>query len=157
LNSSVQKQEKYFFEDKEKQAELKKILDSWIGTPFRHFSGVKGCGCDCIHFIASVFEEVGVQPEGFYIQRYTKDWHLHNSKELLLEGIKAQLRVKHVGLFPPMNGDVYLFQFGKVISHAAIFCDGSLYQSLTDIGVQKLPFFDRNWDKRKKYNFRVLK
>jgi hypothetical protein len=31
----------YYFEDIEKQKDLKKVLDEWLDTPFRHHCGLK--------------------------------------------------------------------------------------------------------------------
>jgi len=150
---------KYFFESKEKQKELGEVLESWENTPFRHWAGVKGLGCDCIHFVTRVMEEVGASPvqgETYKILRYPKDWHLHNGEELLLKGILGQMKVEPVGTLHPINGDILLFKFGEVCSHSSIYYDGRLYHSLTNIGVRKTPYADNKWIKRLKYNFRVL-
>jgi hypothetical protein len=83
---------KYYFEEIEKQKQLKKILDEWLNTPFRHHCGVKGLGCDCIHFVACVLDELGILIlTKKTIPDYPKDWHLHNTRELLEEGIIKNL------------------------------------------------------------------
>ena len=150
---------KYFFESLEKQKELEETLESWLNTPFRHWSGVRGLGCDCIHFVTRIMEEVGassVQGERYKIIRYPKDWHLHNGEELLLTGILGQMKVQPVDISNPENGDILLFQFGRVCSHSSIYYDGRLYHSLTNIGVRKTPYADNKWLKRVRHNFRVL-
>ena len=145
---------KYFFEDQQKQIELKRVLDEWRGTPFRHWAGVKNQGCDCIHFVTKVFEELGLGP--FKIPRYNKDWHLHNMDELLLDGIVSQLLYDDVGFDSPLNGDLMLFKFGKTNSHSAIYYDDHLYQSINDIGVERIHWMDNRWHKRKRFCFRIL-
>ena len=145
---------KYFFEPIERQQKLRQILQSWLGTPYRHWAGIKGLGADCIHFVARVLEEMGLGP--FSIPRYPKDWHLNRSDELLLEGILRHLRVEDVGFESPENGDIILFRFGKAASHSAIYCDGRIYQAVTDIGVERTDWHDRMWHKRKAYGFRIL-
>lgn len=145
---------KYLFEDSEKVKELNDILESWIGTPFRHFAGVKGLGCDCIHLVARVFEEMGYGP--FKIPQYHKDWHLHKDNSMLLEGIKNRLRVEILPPENPITGDILLFQFGKAQSHSAIFNNGLIYHAITDLKVMKTPWQDKIWFKRKRTILRVL-
>jgi len=145
----------YYFESIQKQYELKQILDSWIGTPYRHWCGVKGQGADCIHFVARVFEEIGIK-EKFKIERYAPDWHLHNTNEKLLNGIFEQLKVEDVGYENPISGDVILFHFGKASSHAAVYFDGYIYQAINGIGVQKINWNDNMWTKRRRFGLRLL-
>jgi len=144
----------YFFGDTGRQRELKRILDEWRGTPYRHWAGVKGLGCDCIHFIVRVLEELGLGP--FTVPRYARDWHMHNSEELLFDGITNGLEQEEVGFASPMNGDIMLFQFGKAISHSAIYYDKYLYQAINNVGVEKINWMDNKWHKRKRFNFRIL-
>ena len=122
-----------FFSDPERRVELGRELLSWEGTPFRHWSGVKGRGCDCIHFVARILEHFGLGP--FRIKRYDKDWHLHRKNEQLLEGIKAQL--DHVEVTPAEvnDGDIVLYQFGRALSHGGIYYQGSVFQAVTGAGV----------------------
>ncbi len=147
---------KYYFEDPERQAQLKTELDEWMGTPYRHWAGVKGEGCDCIHFVARVFEGLGFGP--FKIERYPRDWHLHNFEELLMKGLRREL--KNVEELPldtePMNGDVVLYRFGKTSSHSAIFFDNHVYQALTGMGVERRHWADKQWFRRKTMMMRLL-
>jgi len=151
---------RYFFEGEERQNELGRVLESWIGTPYRHWSGVKGLGCDCIHFVVRVYEEMGVPVKNssgkFEIPRYNKDWHLHNEDELLLQGIVSQINVIYAPLNSPMSGDIILVRYGMAASHASIYHEGRLYQSITGAGVRKISYSDHQWNKRKRYNLRVI-
>jgi len=145
-----------YFDDVEKQAELKRILDEWIGTPFRHHCGVKGKGCDCIHFVAGVFMEMGlVNVTKKDIPDYPRDWHLHNTREALMEAVIKHANVIEVELTSPMNGDIILSHYGQASSHAAIYFDGYIYQSVDGIGVCKIKFNDPVFAKQMKYNFRI--
>lgn len=130
----------YYFEDLGNQQRLQKILDEWVGTPFRHHCGVKGRGVDCIHFGVRVLEEVGAVPvKSWGIPKYAKDWHLHNAQELLYEGIVGSGRFDELPLLTPrMNGDLILYKFGRVTSHLAIYFDGHVYNSVTNLGVLKM-------------------
>lgn len=141
----------YYFEEVEKQEALKAALDAWLGTPYRHWAGVKGEGCDCIHFVVRVFEELGLGP--FKIQRYNKDWHIHNTAELLLQGFREQFEGDVVmeelpASTNPFVGDIILYHFGKVTSHSAIYYDNHVYQSITGLGVERRHYYDKSWFKR---------
>lgn len=146
----------YYFDDIEKQKELKRILDEWIDTPFRHHCGVKGLGCDCIHFVTRVLEELGVMCN-VIIPNYPKDWHLHNTRELLEEGILKHLKVEKISLSNFMNGDIICSHFGKAASHAGIFFDVYIYQALNGIGVRRINFSDKKFMARMKFAYRILK
>ena len=148
---------KEFFEDINKQEELKKILDSWIGTPFRHYCGVKGLGCDCIHFVACVFDEMKIiKMTKKLIPDYPKDWHLHNTRELLKEGIVKNLKTLGIGLGSLKNGDIILSHYGKAASHIGIYLDGYVYQALEKIGVCKINIKDKKFKERMRFAMRVL-
>ena len=148
---------KYFFEDAEKQKQLKKILDEWIGTPFRHHCGVKSLGCDCVHFVARVLEEVGLLSwRKDLIADYPRDWHLHNTRELLKEAIERELDVEEVSLDSPMNGDIILSHYGQASSHTAIYFNEYVYQAIDDIGVCKIHISDRVFRRQMKFAYRIL-
>ena len=144
-----------YFEDIERQKKLKIILDSWIDTPFRHHCGVKGKGCDCIHFVARVFEEIGLLTLN-KVPNYPKDWHLHNTRELLSEAVESYLKVKKVELSGLKNGDLVLSHYGKASSHSAIYFDGYMYQAINNVGVRKINFKDDKFKKRMKFAYRIL-
>ena len=148
---------KNYFEDIKGQKQLEKILNEWIGTPFRHHCGVKGLGCDCIHFVARVFEEVGCLTwHKNMVSDYPKDWHVHNTRELLAEKILENMLAKKIKLSELKNGDIILSHYGKAASHAGIYFKGYVYQALNKIGVCKINFTDRSFRKRMKFAYRVL-
>lgn len=148
----------YYFEDIEKQEKLKKILDEWLNTPFRHHCGVKGLGCDCIHFVVRVLEEIGLLKWHKNIMPdYPRDWHLHNTRELLAEGLEKELDIKKVSLNRLKNGDIILFHYGKAASHAGIYYDEHVYQSITNVGVCSIHFQDRKMKQRMKFAYRIIK
>lgn len=147
-----------YFKDKNNQMELKRILDEWEGTPFRHHCGVKGLGCDCIHLVACVFNELGLLVlTRKTIPDYPKDWHLHNTRELLEEGLFKVLNVVKVELGILINGDIILSHYGKAASHAGIYYDGYVYQALNGIGVRRINFDDKKFRKRMRFAFRIIK
>ena len=148
---------KYFFEIKENEKALKRILDEWLDTPFRHHCGVKGKGTDCIHFPARVFEELGkLKWRKDIIPEYAKDWHLHRTEERLMNGILKELKVEKVNFSDLMNGDIILFQYGRASAHASIYYDKHTYQAINGIGVKRIAITDQDFKKRMKYAFRLL-
>lgn len=147
----------YYFDDLEEQKRLKIILDEWVGTPFRHHCGVKGMGCDCIHFVGRVLEETGVLiwKKGM-VPDYPRDWHLHNTREALQVGILEYLNVEEVSAKKVMNGDIILSHYGMAASHSGIFYDKHVYQSLNGVGVVSLDFNDKKFRTKMKFFYRIL-
>lgn len=152
----------YYFDDPNRQVRLKQILESWVGTPFRHRCGVKGLGADCIHFVARVFEELGViRWRADMIPDYPPDWNLHKTRELLCEAIEREAKVEKFEIDDPFrwnfkNGDIVCSYYGKAASHAGIFCDGYVYQTLEDMGVIKTHLEDDYFIRRIKIVYRIL-
>lgn len=134
---------KYYFEDLEKQIRLKEILEEWIETPYRHHVGVKQLGCDCIHFVARVLEEMNIiKWRRDLIPDYPKDWHMHNTRQLLKDALEREVNGEWVELGDSMNGDIVLYHFGKAVSHAAIYFEDYGYQAIDHVGVCKLSVKD---------------
>lgn len=150
---------KYFFENKDRQEKLKTVLGEWIGTPFRHQCGVKGMGCDCVHFVIKVFEEFGlIDLNRVVIPDYPRDWHMHNTQEALKEAIELNLPVKMVGLNSSVlqNGDIILSHYGKASSHVGIYFDKHVVQAINKIGVKRIHFNDQKFRKQMKFAYRIL-
>lgn len=146
---------KYFFEIHENVERLKTFLKAWIGTPYKHHSGVKGLECDCIHLIYRGCEALALRvPDK--IQWYPKDWHLHNKEELLLDGLREYLIADELPPENPINGDIVVYKFGHTRSHAGWFMDGHIIQALVGIGVEARTWNDRYWNRRKSLIFRIL-
>jgi len=146
----------YYFKEEENQIRLKKILDEWLDTPFKHKCGVKGIGCDCVHFCVRVFEEFGLLTlKKGMIPNYPRDWHMHNTRELLQQAIIKYLKVKKVTLNDLKNGDIVLSHYGKASSHAGIFFDNYIYQAISDIGVKKIHIDDKQFHRQMKFAYRI--
>lgn len=136
---------KYYFESEKRQKALKKILDSWIGTPFRHRTCVKGLGVDCIHYAGSVFQELGLVKDAMKIIKkfagdYSPDWVYHKTDTKLLDGLKATFPIEEINDFEftdIINGDILLTKVGKERGHSSIWFDGYLYHAVPGAGVVK--------------------
>lgn len=150
----------YYFDDNENRDKLKAVLKSWKRTPYLHMCGEKGLGCDCIHLVLRVYQEMGIVPEDYKIPNYNADWHLHNKESLLAKGVITSLNDRAeilVGLkdYRPKDGDVILYHYGKTISHAGIYCDRKVYQALHGAGVLAIDYSDKTWKKRARVAIRM--
>lgn len=171
-----------FFADENNVNRLKAILAEWEGTPYRHRCGVKQKGTDCIHFVAKVLVELGILTwRKNLVPDYPRDWHLHNTRDLLLEhlalrvpgslyllaplgeekiievevltGKKIPREVRDVSALE--SGDIILMHYGHAASHAGFYVDNYLWQSLSGAGVCKIHIVDRAQRRGMRYYYRV--
>ena len=110
-------------EQEAREAVIAEALE-WVGTPYVSNARVKGKngGCDCLTFLATVYELAGVI-DPLPIPHYPQDWHLHQDAELYLFGkdeTPGVLNFCREIEGPPQRGDLVLFKFGKCFSHSAI-------------------------------------
>jgi cell wall-associated NlpC family hydrolase len=126
-----------------------KEANTWIGTPYKHFSSVKGAGADCALFIMRVYANCGLikykQPEF-----YANDWSLHNPKREIFREIVLQSchQIEEKQL---KKGDIILYQFGKAMSHGAILMDNDMIiHSEVDVGVTVANRGYSVWTKRER-------
>ena len=97
----------------------------WLGTPYHHAARVKGAGVDCLMLVlevygrAGVFVRRGVEVASIPIPRYSRDIMLHRSEETYLEGIRRYA----VETDCPERGNIALWKFGRIYSHAGIITD----------------------------------
>jgi cell wall-associated NlpC family hydrolase len=147
---------RWFFASKENQDKLKKEMREWIGTPFRHYAGVKQAGADCIHFVLTVYENVGAVKDALhFLPRYGHDWCHHTTEQKLYNGLKRHKSFIESGYTDPRNGDVLLYQFGKAASHCGIYFDKSVYQAIDGSGVCRIYYKDKAWARRLRFGFRI--
>lgn len=163
-----------YFDTEEEVDRLEAEAASWLGTPYRHWAGVKGRAADCIHFVIKTFDAVGaMQGRKVPIPNYARDWHMHNGKELLRKGIEKYFPVAKVvdpstkdgyvfgrrvtGQFILEDGDLILYKYGQHASHSAIYIRGRVYQALIQGGVHAIDANDPNFIKRLCYVYRFKK
>lgn len=92
---------------------------TWIGTKFQHNQSCKGHGCDCIGLVIGVFRALGCIAPDYYPPAYSQQWHAHKNEELLMHNAQAMgFRSKSEA---PLPGDLLVFQYGRVCSHAGIY------------------------------------
>jgi len=139
-----------YFADGKTWTRYKKILFSWIGTPYRHLTMVKGRGADCTLFIAAVLIEAKVMSRIEY-DYYPKDWHIHTTEEKVLDGF---FRHMTTGCFPGFTfarldtghpkhrGDILTFSTTStgVSNHAGVYLgDDKMIHSIEQRGVSVIP------------------
>jgi len=147
-----------YFRSGERQAVLMQVLHKWLDTPFRHHCSVLGEGVDCIRFVAKVLEQTGVK-EQISIPDYPRDWHMHTNDSILVVGLVQRIPCFNVCTLSnedPINGDILLYESGKAVSHAGIYFDERVYQSLYPAGVIFKMYKDKDWFPKKKFCFRVI-
>lgn len=93
---------------------------TWLRTPWHHMARVKGAGVDCGMLLAEVFERAGVCAR-VHVDPYPQDWALHRSEERFLT-IVEQFAIRD-DWTPVRPGDIFLFRYGRCLSHAAIAID----------------------------------
>ena len=149
-----------YYKSGEKQAELMNYLYSWIDTPFRHHCSVKKEGVDCIRFVAKILEETGVKRK-INIPDYPRDWHMHTNDSSLVFGLVQRIpcfNVWSIDRFEqPINGDILLYKSGKAVSHAGIYFDEYVFQSLYPAGVIRKKYNDQKWFPQLRFCFRIIK
>lgn len=148
--------DKWFFDNEDNLRLLENEMAGWHGTPYKHWTGVKGRGCDCIHFIVRALTPIGAfGGRTIVIPKYPRDWHLHRREGLLVEGIRKQMPVEEVDREKPRNGDVILYEYGLHESHGGIYYNGKVVQALNEIGVTERDYTDPDFFERMKRCFRI--
>jgi cell wall-associated NlpC family hydrolase len=92
---------------------------AWLGTPYAHNQHVKGAGVDCLWYLIVSFRPVIPALADFNPGNYARDWYMHRSEELYLEGVK---QFAHQ-IEEPKPADVALYKVGRCVAHAAIILD----------------------------------
>ena len=92
----------------------------WLRTPWHHRACVKGAGVDCVFLLVGVFNAVGLTKiaDGD-IDYYPADIMLHRNEETVLKIVQRYADE----VSEPLPGDVVLWRFGRIYSHAAIVID----------------------------------
>lgn len=141
------------FEDENERAMLQGILDSWLGTPYKHFNAVKGGGVDCTLFVGKALEEAGILKRLEY-QYYGRDWFLHIERELMLnyinyhvqnllaEGVTVESLPSDAQLY---YGDILCLKQDKALAanHAVFYVgDGEIIHAYRKAGVVRSKLSD---------------
>lgn len=92
---------------------------SWVGTPFKNCSDIKGRqgGIDCAMFLVRTFVDIG-RLAPFDPRPYPPGHMLHKDDERFIGWIEGKLHFKPTGT--PHVGDCAVFFFGKCFSHGGV-------------------------------------
>jgi cell wall-associated NlpC family hydrolase len=92
---------------------------SWIGTPFKNCSDVKGArgGVDCAMLLVRSYVDTGrLRP--FDPRPYPPQWHVNQREQRFLGWVHDQLGGREIET--PRLGDVAIYQYGRCFSHGGI-------------------------------------
>lgn len=106
---------------------------TWLGTPHVNGAKVKGAGVDCGMLLIGATEDARLIEKGkVQIPPYSNEWHLHHGEEWFQHYVETWC--DRVDDMEP--GDFLLYQFGRCISHGAIYVgDGKVIHAYVDQGV----------------------
>ena len=119
------------FADDKNFARMLAIIDSWIGTPYRHGTMIRGRGADCTLLLGACLLEYGILTDVVW-EYYPHDWYLTATDERILNGVVKHF-TEHVArgfsieriapTDPLLQGDLLAFETTRrgVSNHAAMF------------------------------------
>lgn len=115
---------------------IAKAATAWLGTPYANNSMVKGTGVDCSYLLVAALVDSGLmKADRLQIENYSNEWHLHHSEEKYLKYVQQVADEVKEGA-PLEIGDFLLYQYGRCISHGAIYIGkGLVIHSFVDYGV----------------------
>jgi hypothetical protein len=115
----------YFLDPKRVQI-LEAACSSWVGTPFRQNSRIKGGkgGVDCGNYVAAVLFESGAIDQQISTPPYDADYALYSEESVLLEWFKRpatrQLMRQVDEDEPHVDGDLVFPKVGRTEHHMGI-------------------------------------
>lgn len=115
---------------------IAKAAIAWLGTPYANNSMVKGTGVDCSYLLVAALVDSGLmKADRLQIENYSNEWHLHHSEEKYLKYVQQVADEVKEGA-PLEIGDFLLYQYGRCISHGAIYIGkGLVIHAFVDYGV----------------------
>lgn len=151
------------FENNKDWLRMRKIIDSWLGTPYKHLTMVKGGGADCTLFIGACWKEFGIINKVNY-DYYPRDWHTHTKEERVLKSFfehwneyrNAEFEFQVVSNEDrKLRGDLLAFSTTsqKVTNHASIYMGEDsnkvvkMCHSINGRGVSYFPY-GKYWEKK---------
>ncbi len=105
--------------DEKQEKKFIRECKSWKNTKWRHSVAVKGSGVDCVQFMIAVAREMGWIDKKFKIAPYPRDWALHQSRSMLMEGLEkfcVKVNVHFLEI-----GDILVYEQGRCNSHVAYY------------------------------------
>lgn len=128
-----------FFSNPIRVSHLDAVAESWVGTPWRAHSRVRGVGASCHFAVAGVLSGAGYDtsavPDG--APGWSRDQRL-SLMERWLDGLPEKFHRIEVGQEQP--GDILGFRVGQCIHHIGLKLDGGrFFQCIAPNGALILP------------------
>lgn len=128
------------------RARVVALARSWLGTPYRHQSSVKGAGADCLGVLRGVYSELyGTSPEE--PPPYRPDWYDRTRDDVML--LKARQYLEELPSVADAGaGDVLVFRMRQDMAakHCAILSgDGRMVHALSGKDVEEVSLNDAYW------------
>lgn len=91
---------------------------TWIGTPYRGWSCLKGCGVDCGQLIYGVYRAVGLVPVVELPKDYSLQVAMHRASTEYIGLVDQYFR--DIPESEALPGDVVVYKLGHAFAHAAL-------------------------------------
>jgi len=154
-----------YFAIPENKSRYEKILRSWIGTPYRHATVLKGRAADCVLFVAATLVELGVLPQLPNMGYYWRDWPVHGREEFLLKSIDTYRKDLIDGLFlerfeadekEVIWGDWMIFKmFTKFSNHSVVYLDDNQILHAVVNDKVRIEQYSKGYRNRHTYTYRL--
>jgi cell wall-associated NlpC family hydrolase len=103
--------------DKQRAAVVSEVR-TWLGTPYRGWSCLKGYGVDCGQLIYGVFRNCGLLPDIELPRDYSLQVHQHRASTEYVETVAQYFR--EIAEADAQSGDLVVYKLGLAYAHAAI-------------------------------------
>jgi cell wall-associated NlpC family hydrolase len=144
ITFSGRKEERHEFETpKEAEARAAIVVEalSWVGTPFKNMSDIKGPngGIDCAMLQVRCYVDTGRIPP-IDPRPYSSQFHLHKSEE---EYLRIMKDIGGVEVEKPRLSDCLVYHFGRVFSHGGILINSlQIVHAFTKSGICQVSNLD---------------
>jgi NlpC/P60 family putative phage cell wall peptidase len=128
---------------------------SWLGTPYKHQSRLKGIGCDCVGLVAGVWEAIHGKPLPLQMPNYSPTWNDHRKDDpLVLETEKVLERVSQFEVAP---GDVVVFRMHPQMAakHCGILVSPTQFIHAYSRSSVRLENFNSFWKRKLVAGFKI--
>jgi cell wall-associated NlpC family hydrolase len=92
---------------------------TWLRTPWRHQSNIKGEAVDCAMFLIEIFARAGII-EWFDPRPYPRSWFVHQDEERFMNWITDKLHCAEIPIDEARPGDVVLYRIGRCYAHGTL-------------------------------------
>jgi len=93
-------------------------LKTWIGTPYKGWSRVKGAGVDCGQLLYGVFRNCGFLPERELPKDYSLQVSQHRASTEYIDIVREYFR--EIPEAEVQQADLVVYKLGHAYAHAAV-------------------------------------